>query len=447
VLHERVAEKPADIPESQVVAIWRKYLREGRELLTENGETVRVLYPGRFNGGQGADFLDAVIATGRGLLKGDIEVHTRSSGWWQHGHYLDPAYNRVIMHVVYRNDITGNTVLPNGRSVPTITLNEQTKFKTTKGTKNRYLPCRDVIHRLTADNIGEILDAAGDARFLGRLTKFRETSQGLEQTFYEGIMAALGYAKNKHGFLELARHVPLRQLESIVSSEASDDQNLAHIQSRLLGVSGLLPSQRYGSDVIDVYSDDWLVKLERIWRRSGETTALYAGDWHLSGIRPANLPVRRIAAMSHLLVRYRRTGLLTGLTGGLYQSDNAVTYYELEQKLLVDAAGYWKLNLDYHLPARKTAPAFLGKGRVADIIVNVLLPFAAANISKVPAVEIYHSCPRLAVNNLERHMLQQLGLDLRIVGSARRQQGLLHIYKTLCSQGKCSECPLNRQAA
>jgi hypothetical protein len=445
MLYERVAGKSVNIPESRVVAIWRKCLRDGRDLLTENGETIRVLYPGRLNSGHGADFLDAVIATDRGLLKGDIEVHIRSSGWWQHGHYLDPAYNRVIIHVVYRNDTTRNIVLHNGQSVPTITLNEQTGFEPGKAINNGFLPCRHVVHRLTVDSIGEILDVAGDARFLGRLTEFRETSQGLEQTLYEGIMTALGYAKNKHRFLKLARHVPLCQLESVVSGAASDDECLAYIQSRLLGVSGLLPSQHCVSSGIDAYLDSWLVELEKIWGRSGETAVLSAGDWHLSGIRPPNFPARRIAAMSHLLLRYRRTGLLAGLTDGLYQVDGMMTYSELEQKLMVDAAGYWKMNLDYHLPAHKAAPALLGKGRVADIIVNVLLPFAAS-ILKVPAVEIYHSCPRLAVNNLERHMLQQLGLDTRVVSSARRQQGLLHIYKTLCSQGKCGECPLGRQS-
>ena len=443
-MHARVADKPVDIPESRVVAIWRQCLRDGHELLTENGEAIRVLYPGRYNGGSGADFLDAVVATDRGLLKGDIEVHTRSSGWRQHGHYLDPAYNRVIIHVVYCNDTNGDIILSSGRSVPTVTLNKQTGSKTRKDVNAVFLPCRHVIHRLTADSIGEILDATGDARFHERSGEFRATSSRSGQALYEGIMSALGYARNKHGFLKLARHVPLRRLESIISANVSHDECLAIIQSQLLGISGLLPSQRWGEGVIDTGADDWLIRLEGIWRRSGETAVLSAGDWHMSGIRPANLPVRRIAALSYLLVRYRRFGLLAGLTDDLCQPDNVLTYSELERRLLVGAAGYWKQNLDYRLPARKAAPALLGKGRVADIIVNVLLPFVAAGISEVPAVDIYHSCPRLMVNNLERHMLEQLELDPRLVGSARRQQGLLHIYKTLCSQGKCSECPLNR---
>ena len=143
MLYERVAGKSVNIPESRVVAIWRKCLRDGRDLLTENGETIRVLYPGRLNSGHGPDFLDAVIATDRGLLKGDIEVHTRSSGWWQHGHYLDPAYNRVIMHVVYNNDADRSVRLHDGRNIPNLSLDGLPVTKTDQDTDSGFLPCHN----------------------------------------------------------------------------------------------------------------------------------------------------------------------------------------------------------------------------------------------------------------------------------------------------------------
>ena len=61
-------------PESLVVNIWQSQLLERTDLATEDGEPIRVIYPGRLNDGQGADLLDAVVATRRGLSKGDIEV-------------------------------------------------------------------------------------------------------------------------------------------------------------------------------------------------------------------------------------------------------------------------------------------------------------------------------------------------------------------------------------
>ena len=34
--------------------------------------------------------------------------------------------------------------------------------------------------------------------------------------------------------------------------------------------------------------------------------------------------------------------------------------------------------------------------------------------------------------------------DSRLVNSARRQQGLIHIYDSLCTQGRCNDCPLSQ---
>jgi hypothetical protein len=58
------------------------------------------------------------------------------------------------------------------------------------------------------------------------------------------------------------------------------------------------------------------------------------------------------------------------------------------------------------------------------------------------AFDLYRHYPKLAVNTIERHMRNQLGISRYLVNSAQRQQGLIHIYKTLCSQGECHLCPI-----
>ena len=96
----------------------------------------------------------------------------------------------------------------------------------------------------------------------------------------------------------------------------------------------------------------------------------------------------------------------------------------------------------------------LGRGRAADIVVNVLLPFVYAwsRLKANPelerkSVELYQQYPKLPINTVERHMITQLGLNINSVNSARRQQGLIHIYRSLCTQGKCSHCPLTKARA
>ena len=55
--------------ESQVIEIWQRLLLDRTELITEGGEPIKIVYPGRINDDRGADFRDAVIATSRGDRK------------------------------------------------------------------------------------------------------------------------------------------------------------------------------------------------------------------------------------------------------------------------------------------------------------------------------------------------------------------------------------------
>ena len=169
-------------------------------------------------------------------------------------------------------------------------------------------------------------------------------------------------------------------------------------------------------------------------------------DWHFFKVRPGNHPVRRIAAMSHLLLRYRQKGLLAGLEDRLKEVTADSGVRSLEQALLVAPDSYWGCYLDFGIPAGGAAPALLGKERAADIIVNVLLPFAFA---RGPAeqgekvLNIYRGYRAPAENTLVKHMRQQLGIRTYLIDTARRQQGLIHIYQTLCLEGSCNKCPLS----
>ena len=68
-----------NLPESLIVKVWQHLLLKRTELTTEKGKLLKIVYPGRVNDDRGADFRDAVIAINGELIKGDIEVHVKSS--------------------------------------------------------------------------------------------------------------------------------------------------------------------------------------------------------------------------------------------------------------------------------------------------------------------------------------------------------------------------------
>ena len=82
-------------------------------------------------------------------------------------------------------------------------------------------------------------------------------------------------------------------------------------------------------------------------------------------------------------------------------------------------------------------------------MVNVVLPFAfswgeLSNEAKLieNALGLYRNYPRLAENCITRHMTNQLSLKDPCGLTACHQQGLIHIFRNYCREGRCSECPL-----
>ena len=83
------------------------------------------------------------------------------------------------------------------------------------------------------------------------------------------------------------------------------------------------------------------------------------------------------------------------------------------------------------------------------MIVNVILPFAFSRGEiaseaglKEKAIELYNHYPKLAENELTCHMARQLCLEDTADFTACQQQGLIHIFRNNCREGRCSECPL-----
>jgi hypothetical protein len=434
---------PATVTEKQVLGIWQDSLQGRTDLKTVDNEPVRVIYPGRPNDDRGADFKDAIITTSRGQTKGDIEIHVKTSHWWTHQHHRDPAYNRVILHVVYQHDTAKTIALENGFTIPTLALHSYI------GNNNSTspIPCRGIGYRGDAKVISDRLDEAGETRFLMRAASYKKMIMelGLGQSLYQGITTALGYSKNKDAMAELSRCIPLARLEALASEETSDNEYLAQCQAHLMGAAGLLPSQRAGCCPVINDMETWETNLENIWSTVSLVEEMSLHDWHFFKVRPSNYPVRRIAAMSHLLLRYRQKGLLAGLEDRFKEAADANETNSLEEALRVSPESYWGCYLDFGLPSLDAAPALLGKERAADIIVNVLLPFFY--VRGLPehgegVLDIYRGYHASEENTLVKHMRQQLGITQYLVDTARRQQGLIHIYKTRCLEGNCNGCSI-----
>jgi hypothetical protein len=432
--------------EKQAVLIWQQML--GKKLTSSEDELFSVIYPGRTNGDNGPDFRDAVIVNKSHLTKGDVEVHVKSSDWYSHEHHSDAEYNNVILHVVFWHDCNSATLLQSGKSVPVLCLAKALRHQAYL--LPYQLPCFRILDRMDRQTLRKLLNTAGEARFKQKAMHFQAEilrpalsalSAGEEagQVLFRGMMRALGYAKNTKPFEDLADRMPLNPIES--------REGLATKQALLLGTAGLLPSQRWQGRFA---REKEVQELEQIWQSAGKKVkTMNEGDWNFSHIYPNNSPVRRIVAQSYLLERYCEGKLLAGILQLVKEAPLPGGHRVLENGLTVAGDGYWRDHFDFDVRSKTKISALLGNSKAGEIAVNVILPFTfswgeLANEAKLTenAIELYRNYPKLAENCITRHMKKQLGFEEPFDLTACHQQGLIHIFRNYCREGRCSQCPL-----
>jgi hypothetical protein len=427
------------ITERLVSRLWQSHLV--RYPVTDTGEWLHVIFPGRVSNTGGCDFKDAVFAVNGRIISGNIEVHSRSSQWHSHGHHQNPKYNDIVLHVVWQQDSQTPTRLQNGRDVPTICLgsfinsplDEILNFPA-----NSSSSCPAASRYSNTENMNKLLAAAGVKRFKAKTTLFRKAlnKEDAGQVVYQGIARALGYAQNAEPCQELAQRLPVSKL----TKNGKPTLDFA-LQALLLGHAGLLPSQRHRS-----VKDRETSKLEKIWQSTGITEAMKEPDWCFFRVRPDNFPTRRLVALGCLIGRYHKSGLLQGTLRLVKKAPAGTERRWLESGLAVANHGYWENHFDFGVVTGRTS-ALIGCEKASAIVINTILPFAAAwgeldsdSKLKKKVVEIYRHYPGTGDNELTRYMKQQLRLrpDARL--SACQQQGLIHLFNIYCRRRNCSQC-------
>jgi len=84
--------------------LWKYRLLEP-ELRTVLGDRLIIIHPGEHNRDGGPDFFNARLKINNTTWAGNVEIHVQASGWYKHKHHEDSAYDNIILHAVYDNDV------------------------------------------------------------------------------------------------------------------------------------------------------------------------------------------------------------------------------------------------------------------------------------------------------------------------------------------------------
>lgn len=408
--------------------IWQYQYFDKKDLKTSTGENITIFDQGHKNTHAGPDFFNAKLRIDVMEWAGSVEIHINSSGWMEHRHQDDLAYENVILHVVWEEN--EKIIRKDGTCLPTLEL------------KNRVAPSfllqyKRIIHSRSkipcANAIGSVPDIIKRSMFDRTLISRMETkgdhilialqkSNGdWEETCYQMLCKNFGFKVNTEPFLQLAQSLPYRIL-------MKHGDKLLQMEALVFGQAGFLNES---------INDDYYLLLKRehalLQRKYGlEDRKMNKAQWRFLRLRPANFPTIRLAQLVSLLHHQKNLFSKIVTLGSLN---------DLMPIFSIKPSGYWLHHYQFFKRQKKEIPS-LGKMSVENIVINSIVPMLVAyGKAKDDQLYVDRAIQLLQQIHPEENNIIRSWTALGITSkTAFDSQALIELYNSFCLRRRCLDC-------
>lgn len=418
------------VNESFLHYLWQCQYFDKKELKTTAQEAISILKPGLLNTDAGPDFSQAKIKIGEIDWAGSVEIHIQSSGWVQHGHQHDRAYENVVLHVVWEDDKpvyrTDNT------RMPTIVLKGRVDEKLIREYKKliasaSVIPCQSSFKEI--DNLIKI--SMVDKALMKRLETKASHVQLLvaqnngdwEEATYQLLAANFGFKVNKEPFLQLAKSLPYKIVQK-------HRHNLVQLEALLFGQAGFLVAKNKDEYITKLFDEYQFLST----KYSLQPSQMNVAQWKFLRLRPSNFPTLRIAQFASLL--YAHENIFSHLI-------EAMAPKEWEKFFEITPSAYWQTH--YRLGKKAAGLVYnFGDDSSHVVIINSVVPLLVAygkakdDWSLVDkAVNILQHLP--TEKNKILRLWKEVGYSSKTAGDS---QGMIELYQGFCQQRQCLNCAI-----
>lgn len=425
--------------ESVMQSAWDR-LPNGVPLRLNDGSEAVILSHGIWNMEAGPDFLNAKIMRNGRIMRGDIELHRKSSDFIRHGHLEDAAYNDVILHVVSEDDLAGDPSAPL-RELPVFIMKNE-EFEAILANPPKGSCCRVLPFMEDAELCSFFTDAGVE-----RMYKKSETvlanmiASGSSYGFLERLFSAAGYKNNSLQFCDL--------LTRYMKYPAGVREK--YYRAILWGESGMLPDP--SREVLPPENVEYAKTLwNEFWALRLRSLPLI--EWRRDSVRPANTPERRLAMICAFLERFTEDPL-PSFSEDLASMDSEA-FLKKYMYLFKCSDEFWDCRFTFRSEPVKRPLAVLSASRSLIFLVDVLMPsflaYAKLNSDEAlteAALRLLKILPATESNTVFRNALKTWfrGGEARmekLFSSAVMRQGCIHIYKNYCAEtaADCESCLL-----
>ena len=410
--------------------IWQFQYFDKHELQTTSGDPIQIFNPGNRNSHAGPDFQNARMKIGGMEWIGSAEIHIQASGWLEHKHDRDEAYENVILHVVWKND----KAIPrsDGSLLPTLELMNRVNRKFFLNYQRlvnspESIPCAPFLTQVNAITKLAMIDRVLIDRLESKSARIFEilnkNHHDWQETCYQVLARSFGLKVNPDPFQQLAQLLPYKVLRK-------HGDKLLHIEALLFGQAGFLEEDN---------DDEYYCLLRREYnllrqKYSLSDRRLNKAQWKFLRLRPANFPTIRLAEFASLL--HARPSLFSAIL-------EAETYPALVSIFSAQQSGYWTCHYTFFKKAKEPVN-FLGGASIVTLIVNAVGPLLVAYGKSRDdqryvdrAVAILRQTP--GESNTIISQWRTLGLNSK---TAFDSQALIELQNNYCSKKRCLECTI-----
>ncbi|MGY3052488.1 hypothetical protein ACVWYG_000678 [Pedobacter sp. UYEF25] len=414
-------------PEEFLHYVWRFKSFDFCNLQCVDGTPFSILHVGLLNQHAGPDFSQAKIKIEDTILVGDVEIHLKSSDWLRHNHQVDPAYDTVILHVVFEHD--ADITRKDGTLIPVLKLKNRIAIDLIERYADLCLnlnafPCSAQIGSIDKFIVDAFLSRTLIERFEQKadlLGKSLEQLKGnWDEAFYHMLAANFGFKVNALPFELFAKALP-QQIY------AKHKENALQVEALVFGVAGFL-----NDNYLEQYPKDLKTEFEFL-KKKYALQALSPSIWKFMRMRPQNFPTVRLAQFAALILKENH------LFSKILNIKSPTELRALFENLPLNP--YWKTH--YHF--KKETPAVgaqMGRASIDNILLNTVALFLFAYGKHTGTDGYVHRAIKLleqlpAEINAITASFKSAGVQLE---HAFASQGAIQLKKAYCDQKKCLFC-------
>jgi uncharacterized protein DUF2851 len=405
--------------------IWQYKKFAFTELNTYQGEVLQILNSGHYLKQSGPDFFNAQIIIGNQKWAGNVEIHLKSSDWYVHHHQNDPAYDNVILHVVWEHDT--EVFRSDNTEIPVLELRHYAHKETLENylslaSSKSWIYCEKElasIDRFVFQNWLERLFFERLERKAFSLSEtFRQNDNDWEAALFCSLAKNFGLNTNGETFYKIAESIPF----SIIRKEKNEVENL---EALLFGQAGMLTGEKE-----DVYYKE----LQSRWKylsRKYPLKNVIIEPVQFFKLRPDNFPTIRLAQLAQLY--HQQDNLFSKISEA-----NLVS--QVHEIFEVKLPEYWQTHYQFDkaspMKRKKLSASFIDL-----LIMNTIVPiqFAYAKyLGKETSEDLIGFLKEIMPEkNIIVDKFKSFGVS---VENAFDSQTLLQLKNEYCNQGKCLQC-------